>query len=114
MQITGFKRKTLATVYNFKQNTKHKTLTMQTKNQMTRSAMLMAVLSCSQAVEIKAQAEAQWWPSNVNDVLNPIVGVIDDAIDAGNAVSDGLDNILDQINIPDVTLTLDDVIDIKQ
>ena len=40
--------------------------------------------------------------------------IIDDAIDAGNAVSDGLDNILDQINIPDVTLTLDDVIDIKQ
>ena len=81
---------------------------------MTRSAMLMAVLSCSQAVEIRSQAEAQWWPSNASDILNPIVGVIDDAIDAGNAVSDGVGNILDQINIPDVTLTLEDVIDIKQ
>ena len=87
---------------------------MQTKNQMTRSAMLMAVLSCSQAVEIRSQAEAQWWPSNASDILNPIVGVIDGAIDAGNAVGDGVGNILDMINIPDVTLTLEDVIDIKQ
>ena len=81
---------------------------------MTRSAMLMAVLSCSQAVEIRSQAEAQWWPSNASDILNPIVGVIDGAIDAGNAVGDGVGNILDMINIPDVTLTLEDVIDIKQ
>ena len=87
---------------------------MQTKNQMTRSAMLMAVLSCSQAVEIRSQAEAQWWPSNASDILNPIVGIIDGAIDGGNAVGGGVGNILDKIEIPDVTLTLDDVIDIKQ
>ena len=80
---------------------------MQTKNQMTRSAMLMAILSCSQAVELRSQTEAEWFLSTASDIL-------EGATDAVEAVSDGVDNILNKIGLPDNTLTLDDVIQFKQ
>ena len=76
---------------------------------LTRSVMLMAVLSCSQAVEVRSQTEAQaeWFLSTASDIL-------EGATDAVEAVSDGVDNILDKIGLPDNTLTLDDVIQFKQ
>ena len=65
---------------------------------LTRSAMLMAVLSCSQAVELRSQteAEAEQFLSTASDTLegaiDAVEAVSDRVGDAVEAVSDGVDN----------------------
>ena len=76
---------------------------------MTRSALLMAALSCTQAIEIQSQAEAEWWSGS--DIANGIVDAVTGVPDAANGVVDAVNGAVDAAGdlisvIPEPTLTL--------
>ena len=75
---------------------------------MTRSAILMAALSCSQAIEIKSQTEAEWFSGSdiANGIVDTVIGVPDAANGVVDAVSDAVDAAGNLITIPETTLTM--------
>ena len=75
---------------------------------MTRSAILMAALSCSQAIEIQSQIEAEWFSGSdiANGLVDAVTGVPDAANGVVDAVSDAVDAAGNVITIPETTLTM--------
>ena len=76
---------------------------------MTRSAILMAALSCSQAVEIQSQTKAEWFSGS--DIANGIADAINGVPDAANGVVDAVNGAVDSAGnlisaVPEPTLTL--------
>jgi hypothetical protein len=68
----------------------------------------MAVLSCSQAIEIKSQTEAEWFSGSdiANGIVDTVIGAPDAVNEAVDAVSEAVDAAGNLITVPDTTLTL--------
>ena len=75
---------------------------------MTRSAIFMVALSCSQAIKIQSQIEAELFSGSdiANGIVDAVTGVPDAASGVVDSVSDAVYEAGNLIPIPETTLTL--------